>query len=754
MPFPSSVKRMANPYDFSNPVLDSKLFAGRARELGDIEYYLDHASAAGRAINLALLGARASGKTSMLNMIQLRAESRNLLVVRIDLNEADAASPLAFYFKLFDCLIRRVCDEKTPNSEACFGGKGGQTFDTYVDMTTTYEIPTEKTYCPFQFAIQYAKAMSKGLAASVSDTGIKEDLRTISTELGRPIVLLFDECNVLSPHRALLQSIRNTFMNLGGYMLVLTGTPDLFPVMDEVFSPIVRQFKKIELRPFDSITDTEVSVEKPLANAGLMSTLDSSSYSVLKQTQRETHLLTRGRPYEISLVCHFMFKRIQEGLAEEMKLSMEVLDDVVRELGQGQDVAKRGVINSIKQLSISELERLHFLTACSGYGTWEQLWFCLRCVLSKNTTDKTRFLETYEKARRLGLFTDRPDGVMSFAGDDFDRIYCKYWAQIKEVEISFPDFPPYHFFNTLIEEQCERAGFYITASSNFSSADNSFDAIMSDLHTRPDVRSVIAKAMPGAGSLYGACVEVLQLNRSMVAFCRVMAVGPGFTCDSLLHVPVPPIRSESKGFSVDLAQMPARAREAGGHMKVDRVEVKLCSLPELIRAAKQSGNPELLAECAAFHARRMSDYYLSRSEKEKIVAEATLALEYVDYLRGGLANNLGYVLLSQREIVRARALFEVALDTWTGTNDALPRYNLGVCALVSGDIARAFDCFSKAKQTAGQNSTVESDTFVLFGVSRGESGSVEMHEINGASLVQLCDRALEVCYSLGVARPL
>jgi Cdc6-like AAA superfamily ATPase len=59
--------KLHNPFDFANPVIDPKLFAGRKNELEDIEYYLNHAKSAPRAINLALIGDRASGKTSLLN---------------------------------------------------------------------------------------------------------------------------------------------------------------------------------------------------------------------------------------------------------------------------------------------------------------------------------------------------------------------------------------------------------------------------------------------------------------------------------------------------------------------------------------------------------------------------------------------------------------------------------------------------------------------------------------------------------------
>jgi predicted AAA+ superfamily ATPase len=89
--------KVHNPYDFSNPVEDKKLFSGRNRELCEIRYYLDQAKNAPRAINIALLGPRASGKTSLLNMIALDAKERGFCTARINLNEGDTESQLAFF---------------------------------------------------------------------------------------------------------------------------------------------------------------------------------------------------------------------------------------------------------------------------------------------------------------------------------------------------------------------------------------------------------------------------------------------------------------------------------------------------------------------------------------------------------------------------------------------------------------------------------------------------------------------------------
>jgi len=75
------LSKLPNPYDFANPITDPHLFAGREKEMEEIRYYLDYASKSSRPINLAILGPRASGKTSVLNMIEHEAKKRGLLLL-------------------------------------------------------------------------------------------------------------------------------------------------------------------------------------------------------------------------------------------------------------------------------------------------------------------------------------------------------------------------------------------------------------------------------------------------------------------------------------------------------------------------------------------------------------------------------------------------------------------------------------------------------------------------------------------------
>ena len=121
-----------NPYDFTNPVSDVSLLVGREKEMEEIKYYLDNAKTAPRPTNIAILGQRASGKTSILNIAEDEAKKRGFCTVRIDLDEGNVASELAFFFKLFDSILEDAC------ASGAFEGIQGKTYDTYLDAISAY----------------------------------------------------------------------------------------------------------------------------------------------------------------------------------------------------------------------------------------------------------------------------------------------------------------------------------------------------------------------------------------------------------------------------------------------------------------------------------------------------------------------------------------------------------------------------------------------------------------------------------------
>jgi hypothetical protein len=407
-----------NPYDFANPVDDDALFAGRSQELTDIRYYLRLAARAPRPINLVLTGPRSAGKTSLLNKIAHEATARQFCVARVDLNEGDA-SPLSLFYKIYDAvLVAAVSD----------GAFAGFTGNVYRNYRRQIDGPPDQALEPTEllFPGHFASASSGG--RNLSEPTLKADLGHISIELGKPCVLLFDECDVLGQSRIELEMLRNVFMNTPGYMLVFAGTPNLFPVMEEVFSPIVRQFKKIPVERFTRLEETKACIEKPLRRLGVEPDEILRGGPVL---HFEVHTLSAGRPYEIQLLCHFMFKRIEYGRARNMAITLDVLDDVRRELETQEGETDRPLISALRRLDRDELNLLRVLTEANA--TLNDLWF--RSQLFDGTPVEISVLEdALTKFVDLGLLVvDETSGKVSFAGDQFDEVYTRYFAAGNDV---------------------------------------------------------------------------------------------------------------------------------------------------------------------------------------------------------------------------------------------------------------------------------------------------------------------------------
>src|ERR1035438_7756836 len=87
--------------------------------------------------------------------------------------------------------------------------------------------PSKDPRFPLLFPVQYALAMQKGNTdRPVAETTYTTDLIRIAKDLSRPILLLIDEASVLANSKLQLQLIRNLFMTLHNYMLIMAGLPD------------------------------------------------------------------------------------------------------------------------------------------------------------------------------------------------------------------------------------------------------------------------------------------------------------------------------------------------------------------------------------------------------------------------------------------------------------------------------------------------------------------------------------------------
>lgn len=667
-------KKVHNPYDFANPVSDKDLFIGRKEQLDEIKYYLDHAKTAPRPINLAILGKRASGKTSLLNMCEVEARNREFCTVRIDLDESDVINQLIFFKKIFDSIISSIVQQDY------FGGRNGKTYDVYLDMINGFDIPEDKTFCPFIFPIQYAKAMMhNNPTSSLSDNEFKNDLKTISETTNKPIILIFDECNVLIESRILLEKIRNIFMNISGYMLVFTGTPDLFPLMDDVFSPIIRQFKKINIREFKDKDETQDCIRKPLEKINLKPE-DIFDFNTLEEVN-EIHDLSGGRPYEIQLICHVLFRRVQERKSDKMELDLSVLEDVRKELETSQDITIRPIINFVRSQNKERLKALNLLCSCEKRATFEQLWFVEYVFKEETRWSKEKLYKIYEHFIENKIIRTEND-IIYFNGDDFDKIYIKYFAREQKIRIDFNDITvDVYFFYRLInyfnenklrllnlpliipsdkQISLDKFSSYSTLVENFNENVNHSHFV--DLYKLIDEYKRFSE-------LKILSIEINHELLNLDVYFYPSKVGDYNSLDT----------SISK-----LLLIEKRINTFNGNIKFNLINIPIFPLKELAQKISKISNRMLIETLNEYHMSNLVYKYLQNSNDPEIEYHSEMSFILQENNWRNL-NNVGYINLVKGNLEKAKELFEKALNFIDYDEDKfLTKYNLSITYLKIG----------------------------------------------------------------------
>lgn len=691
--------KLHNPFDFANPVIDPQLFAGRKSELEDIEYYLNHAKSAPRAINLALIGDRASGKTSLLNMIEAGAKQRAFCTVRIDLDESDAETQLIFFLKLFDGILTAAC------KEGAFQGIQGKTYDTYRDMVDAYEIPEDRMFCPFIFPMQYSKAMSKGNnSASVSDA-YRDDISLIQAELKKPIAILIDECDVLTHSRVHLEKLRNIFMNISGFFLVFTGTGAFFPLINDVFSPIVRQFKKINVKPFESENETRDCIEKPLRRLGIQTQdfFDVETYSEIDAI----HNLSGGKPYEIQLICHQLFKRVQQGKASRLQLSIDVLDDVLEELKSLQDVDIRPVAQQIRGLTKEELSALGILLFSNKHATFEQVWY-LESIFKENTVwTKETLKDKLDLLISKGIINVE-NNILSFSGDDFDKLYCKYYSRKQDAAVSINDLPFSARLRMGIDLYVRKRlpNFDINESHHEYMDEVDLEKLVSDFDNQKF--EFFEKNIELANILYRANANNQDLKEFPLIIMSLKSQWEKlqvlYTVENSLHEA--PLETYQDEFERIFKHIKEKSYESGTEISIKVFLVQTTSLDNVATKVISLNSQRLLSSISSFHMMEMYKCYTELQDLDGAKYHGDLAIHFQPQPDDpGSANNLGYLFVSVGELDKALTLFETAnnnlislpegmpriINELWGNIDALVHYNLGIVYAMKNDFEKSLE---------------------------------------------------------------
>lgn len=694
-----SVEIKYNPFDHMNAVTDPALFIGREQELAEFSYYFEQSKLAPRAFHLAVLGERGSGKTSLLNMAENIAREGGFCVARVNLNERNVSTPLQFLFKVFNSIIEAAVVLKCPAPEGgeveCLGGRSGDIYNTYIDTITAFNVPPPEKRV-FTFPIQYAVAMAAGREDSpIVEDAFQADLQKISKEVKRPIALLFDECNLLADKRADLQMLRNTFMNTTGYMLVLSGTSEMFPIMSDVFSPIARQFKKIELAPFTHKIETKRAISVPLKQIGLEPGL-SQMRRISPGELDDIHRLTGGKPHEIQLVCHCIIRQIQNGKKDGISLDVDVLDDVLLELRKGIDLSSRPIIWAIRQLSEKDINDLAvFMQAADA--TLEQYEFVETAFRIAGRPKLNK--KALQRAIEAEIFRIEDEKII-FNGDDFDRVYCRYYASRRGAKIYFNFVPVEDYFgNRLLEYLAEHARLDFLGPCD------------------PDRPAVIVMGQGVTSSeetqrerrLHPITVRRLFFANFEAAHCGVKTI-PNYTVTvkykglaiGAMLIPVEIRKFDASAAEVAFHNLKQRLEILGAALWCRNSEVETLTLEEVNDAIKGflSETPETdwEQETEREFFSSFTDVYAERHDVALAKAYADALVVAFNRTPPELANNIGYFYLAISELSKASAYLQHAADVAESDNDRrLIAYNSSVLSLQQNKVEEAREHVESAK---------------------------------------------------------
>jgi tetratricopeptide (TPR) repeat protein len=720
-----NISEMPNPYEFSKPVTRLERFAGRRAELADIRYYLQHARHVDQPVNLALVGERAAGKTSLLNVIDHEARRLGLLTVRINLNSADA-EPIRFFWKVYESIIDTMCEA------GLIFPPGSDEDRTYRSIIDGLNADADHPNFPLRFPSHFAASMKGG--QQVSESKLIRDLRFLHATTSRTCVLLFDECNVLGQNRVTLEMLRNVFMNLPGYLLVLTGTPTMFPLFDDVFSPIIRQFKKIPVQAFKSIEDTSSCIKAPLLQLGL----DLRQVMPMEwKVQEDVHRLSAGRPYEVQLLCHFMFRRVQEKRMKTMDLTANVIDDVLRELeiSASHTDGSRPVISGVRSLDDRDLEALGILAQCSGQADLDELLFISQLSYSNPEFSRQELSRSLEILVERGVLGIGNDGRISFLGDEFDSVYVSYFAESRDLaaRVESQSVPDQLAATLLLHiaalKITDELDWPIGSTGDKVRVDEIIHSLLSGTVQDRDelefVYSWIVQSIP-LGKLVLGKFSVSYGPHRVVAWTR---------CPEVL----PPNAKES------IEALKQRGGALGGQLTLEQIHFTLPSEDKFFETILKTPNPELLVRLGSQHTRAAANSYLG-GEIEKARYGAKWAAR-LPQIADGL-NSLGYIEFSAGDIGEGRRFFKEALSkSDSASRDrALVAYNLAVCDLAEASYTKALEHLRSAREALASGKINRYELGCLF-VIESANGTLRLIERDGPELLTSIEQAIAVLES-------
>lgn len=722
-----NITGLRNPYDYANPVRADEYFAGRGAELATIDYVLEQAGTTRPVGYLALYGRRAAGKTSLLNMTAKRAAERGYLVVRVNLVPAND-DPALFFATMYEELIGAV-------AEVCeLAGPDGRKITPRVVRRIVEGGPVDDDF-QLEFPENLAHAVKGG---QLSEMALRNDLRHLMRLVGRPIVLLIDEAQLIAGRTDVLSMLRTLGMRLEGYVLVLAGTPELVARINEVFDFLLRQFEFIRVERFVEIADVAQCMTRPLQAVGL--TPEQCFRERVENMASDLIPLTDGHPYEIQLFCHVMFTRWQTGAADKMDLTAKAIDDVQATLDVGSQHTERPLVDAVRRMSDEELLALNIWCSSMEQATVDEIRFASRVsgLITLDADQLDRYLDQFVGDGLIEMANNR----VQLVGDTAEHIHARLStaqrlgtrAHILLRGFDFGFLLAGELVN-LLRDQVLGVAQWLMESCCLGMSPESLSQGVLDLIEMPTDRQVnrtveyLHVAALEAGVPQALHLTTVECSYGETTATRWICRGAADDFDLNVH-------------PVFLA---ARQRIAGlgGELRAERTTIPLRPMAEIVDwLVDRSANPRGRAHMAQHHSIAGVTAYGADD-----IAGAFAHLDAAFRLSPAWnpANDLAYLNLVAGDYSASRkwALRAVPLSK-ASDERALSRYNGGVAAALEGDWTGARVLLADAAADLESRSPLEDNMEISYLMVPTFDDKVGVHERQDMALADAVARASDV----------
>lgn len=323
---------MDNPYITEFPTTPN-FFAGREKELNMFMNGLEETimSDPPSPHNIATVGDWGIGKTSFLNKCLEIAREKDCFVCKITLTPEKCNNMEGFVYNAIDEVHRAIWDSSLPTKIKENISKWKlQSFSLMgIELKRTETIKPSVATQFKNSLIELWKNLSKVPAALI----MYDDLHYLANNYPDGLYDL----------RGIVQELREFDCR---YMLIVTGSSDMFSKIRGISEPLMRFFEHFELNPFD-LEETREAIEKPLKNKGI-------NLMVSRGVIKEIYNKTQGHPYFVMFFAHNLFEYKPTGIID-MKLYNSVHNKIFEHLSATRFIKDFAIASDMEKEVLSKL---------------------------------------------------------------------------------------------------------------------------------------------------------------------------------------------------------------------------------------------------------------------------------------------------------------------------------------------------------------------------------------------------------------